>query len=290
MSSQPTKPKGILKKSNIPPTETNPDKPVRDPREIAIQQARRIHSRREVEDDISESLIILSRFPPTRSGSHSASRPAPADADAFKQLVRLYQPSDYDDMVEERNCNDLCGYALCPRPRSRLRQGNYKMMNWGHADFAIVPKAEYEKWCCQACAKRAMYVKVQLNETGAWERAGIESIGIELYEDPTQANDSTAQLTKEVKNLKLDADEKAAQNAQDLALERGDIKTTSKRSVPVKVREKTVKMTAEAPSLTAGDDDGHAMLEGYKTKFDPRSELINGVASINLSSETVAKE
>ncbi|KAH9887147.1 Rtr1/RPAP2 family-domain-containing protein [Xylariomycetidae sp. FL2044] len=279
-------PKGILKKTrpSVVKSEVKGNEKATkpDPREVAIQHARIIHSRREVEDQISDSMIELAKFPLVRDPPHNASAPAPSDAEAFRQLVRLYQPSDYDDLIEERNANKLCGYALCPnRPTKLPPGGTFKLMNYGTADFNIVPRKEIEKWCGRKCAKRAMYVKVQLNETAAWERAGISSIQIDLFEEHEKELDEEARVAKDLENLKIEAEKKSARDARDLALERGDTKETesSKRSVDVTIREKKVKMAVAEPTL-ADNADSHLALDGYRTKFDPKSETISNGTNI----------
>ncbi|KAI1817468.1 Rtr1/RPAP2 family-domain-containing protein [Poronia punctata] len=272
------KPKGILKRqtqNDSPPAATEPPTP--DPREVAIKHARIIHSRREIEDQISDSLIELSKFPATRSPQHDASNPAPSDAETFKNIVRLYQPSDYDDLIEERNANGLCGYTLCPNKKSHITNGGtFKLVNYGRKDFNIVPKKELEKWCSQKCAKRAMYVKVQLNETAAWERAGITSIRIELFGE--EQGSAVDQLAKDLEKTKIDTEQKAAQNARDLVLERGDkIEARQKpsRSVKVAIREKKVDTGATEPSLGL-DGQEHLITEGYKTTFGSKLETLGG--------------
>ncbi|KAI1437216.1 Rtr1/RPAP2 family-domain-containing protein [Xylaria sp. CBS 124048] len=271
-------PKSILKNKGAPPS-SNAEKATSNPREIAIKHARIIHSRREVEDQIADSMIELSKFPPTRDASHNASNPADADAESFKNLVRLYQPSDYDDLIEERNANGLCGYTLCPNPHSRVSSGGtFKLVNYGRKDFDIVPSRELEKWCSHKCAKRAMYVKVQLNETAAWERAGISSIQIDLFGE----NQGSAGDTPE--RLKTEVQEKAAQNARDLALERGDVAQNGKmpkRSMKLVIREKPVKPPT-APSNP--DGQGHLVTEGYKTTFHP------GAATLDREKSQVERE
>lgn len=288
-----SKPRGILKnKGNAPSTSTEQQKP--DPRDVAVKHARIIHSRRHIEDQISDSIIELSKFPATRDSPYNAPNPAPADVETFKNQVRLYQPTDYDDLIEERNANGLCGYALCPNPRSRVTGGGtFKIMNYGRKDFNIVPSRELEKWCSQMCAKRAMYVKVQLNETAAWERAGIASIHIELYEEEDArsiASDATQQLQKDIENMKIEALEKSAQNAQFLALERGDTIENGKaqnRSVKLTIREKSVR-TPTAPSIDP-DSQAHLRTEGYKTTFDPKSERV-GQKEKNATTNEAVKE
>ncbi|KAI0392993.1 Rtr1/RPAP2 family-domain-containing protein [Xylariaceae sp. FL0594] len=282
MAWQAIKPKGILKRQpkTTPSTVAEPLPPATDPREIAIKHARIIHSRRELEDQIADSLIELSRFPTTREQQHDAANPAPADVQTFKDLVRLFQPGDYDNLIEERNANGLCGYTLCPNPKARIANGGtYKLVNYGRKDFNIVPRRELERWCSQKCAKRAMYVKVQLNETAAWERVGISSIHIDLYEEEharTINDDGAEQLTRDMEKMKVETEQKAAQNARDLALERGDKIEQNQnptRTFKLAIREKKVTMEATEPIL---DRDGHDHLltEGYKTTFGSNPEAV----------------
>ncbi|KAI0206361.1 Rtr1/RPAP2 family-domain-containing protein [Astrocystis sublimbata] len=299
MSKQTTKPKGILKKATPmpPPTAQNTQNTQNAPdaREVAVKHARIIHSRRDVEDQIADSMIELSKYPLARDPPRDASDPAPADAESFKNIVRLYQPSDYDDLVEERNANGLCGYTLCPSPRSRVSGGGtFKLVNYGRKDFNIVPSRELEKWCSQKCAKRAMYVKVQLNETAAWERAGIPTIQVDLLEEPkpftaddNAADNAADKLAKDVENLKIEAQEKTVQNARDLLLERGDPTGTGKppkRTVKLAIREKPVEAPA-APTLNP-DDQGHLITEGYKTTFDAKSETVSQEVKVTAARET----
>ncbi|EEY22143.1 DUF408 domain-containing protein [Verticillium alfalfae VaMs.102] len=173
--------KGILKQALH-----GPDGPAeatfrkKDPKELALQHARILQQRKDLEAQILDSLILLSEYPATQ-GRHPASDPAPSDVTGFKTHVRLFQPGDFEDLIEERNANKLCGYTLCARPKPQSsRGGPWKLMNVGSKDFGIVDRKEMERWCSQDCKRRALYVKVQLSETAAWERAGIPDIEIEL--------------------------------------------------------------------------------------------------------------
>lgn len=269
--------KGILKKPDAPAPA--PDDRAR---AVAVQHAAIIHDRRLLSDTITDNIICLAKLPASPSPPYTASSPSAEDAEAFKSQVRLFQPSDYEDLIEERNCLGRCGYVLCPKPRMRVKQaGEFKLVNYGRSDFSIVPKKEIERWCSQACARRAMYVKVQLNETAAWERAGIEGIKIDLYEEPNQPkqNDAAGRLAEDLQKLRVEADIKSARDARELALERGDAGgQKTKRSVEVRVQENTIKRSPEIPSLQDGDD-GHLVLEGHKTKFDTESRRVTTKAA-----------
>lgn len=287
--------KGILKKPKGSPSATQPSNNTsasakqpskQDPRQIALQHARILQDRKDTEAQILENVITLLDFP--RHPDRPASDPAPTDARAFASLVRIFQPGDYDDLAVERNLDgDKCGYALCPRKRRRYPgAGTYKMVNKGRKDFDIVETRELEKWCSTECTRRALWVKVQLNETAAWERVGLPDIEIELYPEKKDEQEGTTdtssakegksepeRLAAEMSRLQLQEDRKAAKDAMSLALERGDdARVAPKGKVDVVVREKTVTTQAEAPALADGAEGDS--IEGYKIKFgtDPDKE------------------
>lgn len=298
MSSDAGKPplKGILKKPKAPQqtdlieelsalSPQNPTKP--DPRAIAIQHAQLLEDRKNVEAQIFDNIITLLDYPlhPSRPPAHA---PDPSDTDAFLSLVRILQPSDYDDLIVERNLDgDKCGYTLCPNKRRRFpNAGTYKFINKGRKDFDIVETKELEKWCSPECTRRALWIKVQLNETAAWERIGLPDLKLEIYPGKQQADQSGGgdsanassreaeaehpradtepqRLAKEMARLQLEQDRKADQDAAALALERGDHDTQT-RTMNLVIREKKVATVAEPPSLPTDDCDA---VEGYKSKF-----------------------
>ncbi|KAK7743173.1 hypothetical protein SLS53_004258 [Cytospora paraplurivora] len=287
MASEVTKPiKGILKKTKSAPAAASTAAPKQDPMEIALQHARILQDRKDTEAQILENIMALLELP--HHPSHPPSSPHPSDIAAFASNIRIFQPSDYDDLIVERNLDDnKCGYALCPNKRRRFKgAGTYKMINKGKKDFDIVETKELEKWCSQECTKRALWIKVQLNETAAWERVGLPDIEFELYPEdnakkpPAAATDKSdsdekgeaspepEKLSAEMAKLQISQDRKAAQNKFALALERGeDSKTTPTSKVDVVIREKRVTTSAEAPSESdalKGDS-----IEGYRAKFSP---------------------
>ncbi|KAK7213868.1 hypothetical protein V2G26_021046 [Clonostachys chloroleuca] len=93
-----------------------------DRRAIAIQHAQIIEHRKELEAQILDDVILLSEYPKSPNAT-SSDDPAPSDVVDFKTHVRLFQPSDYDDLIEERNVNGLCGYVLCPKARKKTGPG-----------------------------------------------------------------------------------------------------------------------------------------------------------------------
>ncbi|KAG7106404.1 RNA polymerase II subunit B1 CTD phosphatase RTR1 like protein [Verticillium longisporum] len=261
--------KGILKQALH-----GPDGPAeatfrkKDPKELALQHARILQQRKDLEAQILDSLILLSEYPATQ-GRHPASDPAPSDVAGFKTHVRLFQPGDFEDLIEERNANKLCGYTLCAKPKPQpSRGGPWKLMNVGSKDFGIVDRKEMERWCSQDCKRRALYVKVQLSETAAWERAGIPDIEIELMgEAQFTTKDSVSQATEAVGHLTLN-DRKPTEDMAALALERGDNGTaTAPGTVTLTIREKEVAPPVEPDSDEEDSEHertAHMLIEGHK--------------------------
>lgn len=181
--------------------------------------------------------------------------------------VRLFQPSDYDDLIEERNVNDLCGYALCAKPRRKTGSGGqWKITGSGE----IVKRRDLEKWCSQQCAKRALYVKVQLNETAAWERAGIPDIHIDLLDESSSETDAD-KTARKLADLKIEDQRQANRDAVALARERGEREEDAMKE---RVKVTLVEKETLPPGTDAGDDakaaddeDGHLRVEGHKTKL-----------------------
>jgi hypothetical protein len=269
------KPKSILKKTSYPATSSS--KAERD-RELALYHARLIQKRKDVELEVLMSTETLLDYPLATS-PYDASNPSPADAKTFKDLIRPFQPSDYDALILERNINELCGYTLCPNPpRKETGGGKYRMVGkYGKGkDFRVVEKKELEKWCSEACAKRALYVRVQLSETAAWEREGVEStVNIDLLDEPKSRADT---VMEGLEKMHLTEDENIKkQDSADLALERGDTGHAVKNGlVDVKIMEKAVERQPEAPSLVSDEDlsgrldSMHLAVEGYTERFGSR--------------------
>ncbi|PNP37424.1 hypothetical protein TGAMA5MH_10658 [Trichoderma gamsii] len=256
--------KGILK--NIGHA---PEKP-ETAREVAIRHATLLENRKQLESQILDSLILLSEYPLARDAQFNASSPAASDIADFKANVRLFQPSDYDDLIEERNVNELCGYTLCAKPRRQTGSGGeWKITSSGE----IVKRKELEKWCSQQCARRALFVKVQLNETAAWERAGIPDIQIDLLEEDRSAETEADRTARKLGELKLEDQRQAARDSAALAMERGDDKFGPPvNKVKVTLKEKDVKAPSEFPPAEAGNSEDHLLVDGYKAKIPEKQE------------------
>lgn len=156
-------------------------------RATALRQAHDIEGRKRLKARIAD-LIVEAFDLPSRPDTDPA-HPISADATLFKQCLSLWQPSDLEDLIYERNVDNRCGYALCPKPNQKVQGGGIKV--WNHKtgkDFKLLDKAELEKWCSTACQERTMFVRAQLGHEPAWLR-DVGAVDIKLLDEMGQ-NDS----------------------------------------------------------------------------------------------------
>ncbi|PVH83509.1 hypothetical protein DL98DRAFT_486287 [Cadophora sp. DSE1049] len=279
----PSQPSSSTQPSNTTPPSSESKTFEERTREIALYHAQLIQQRKDIELEILLSTETLIDYPLSQPPHYTASSPSPSDASTFKNLLTPFTTSDYDALIEERNINEHCGYTLCPNERLRERGGGtYRLlgMNGKAKDFRVVRKEELEKWCSEGCARRALYVKVQLSETPAWER-GASAVGsrIDLLDEPMSVGDT---VMEGIESLDLDGEgsERRGREERDLALERGDRGMGAKGGlVDVKVLERDVERKVEPPSLGEEELSGkleHLALEGYTSKFgDQRKKLLD---------------
>jgi hypothetical protein len=210
------KPKGILKNTSntLPPTSPSPSPPAQaepglqheEPpnQELASiqllrkqEEAARLRLYKKLRDTVFqppvsiETFEFLSNFPrgPNPPPAHS---PAEQDVRDFLSRLSDFQPSEYLDLIEERNCLGKCGYTLCPRPR-RTHSGQFKIKA---RTGGIARTEDLNKWCSDACAERALYLKVQL-ENPTYDRReadGRRVIKLELRAEKGKDGEGKGQV------------------------------------------------------------------------------------------------
>ena len=241
-------------------------------RETALYHAQLLQQRKDVEALILASTEALLELPSLPTADPA--RPCLQDTVLVKNSLRPFQPSDYDSLIEERNINKQCGYVLCPKPnRQEDTKAKYRILPSKKGDTVnFVERHTLERWCSDACGKRALYVKVQLCEEPAWSRAGSAGGDIILLEDElnkqkTHKDDWTLTEKSRTLDMGLEEDEVVSRmNA--LAIERGDKKAPSSSFglAEIYVREKNVNSTAFAEA-SSGIGDLEDSVEGYTPKF-----------------------
>ena len=245
-------------------------------RETALYHAQLLQQRKDVEALILASTEALLELP--SSPAADPARPCLQDTVLVKDSLKTFQPSDYDSLIEERNINKQCGYVLCPRPnRQEDTKAKYRILPSKKGDTVnFVERHTLERWCSDACGKRALYVKVQLCEEPAWTRAGTAGGDIVLLEDERnnqkKHEDDTA-LTEKLRSLDMGPEEdEVVTRMNALAIERGDKKAPSRSfGAEIDVREKNVNSTAFAKASSGKAGDLEDSIEGHTPRF-PRKE------------------
>ncbi|KAF1809263.1 hypothetical protein P152DRAFT_377158, partial [Eremomyces bilateralis CBS 781.70] len=226
-------------------------------REIAVHHARLIQAQKDAEARILESIEELIEFPLSKDADPA--NPAASDLQRIQTLLAAFQPSDFDDLLEERRCADLCAYVLCPRqPRRQLGDSEFDLV-WGVADMKILPHRNTKLWCSPECAKRAIYIKVQLIEEPVAFRKSGATPPISILKETSGDDPVVPDIRKPTADRNPDLSRALAQ----LALERGD-KISSTRATDLMqsdIVEKPVSGAPAAPTQLAAT--GYGSIEGY---------------------------
>ncbi|KAF9694225.1 hypothetical protein EKO04_008015 [Ascochyta lentis] len=278
-------PKSILKTPQAPVAQRN-GKPVNQRHlDVALHHANIIEQRKRVEAQVLDAIMTLMEFP---SSPHAdATRPSPADARALEATLATFQPADYDALIEERNIAGKCGYALCPNPKARARSTAKKQFVDTDRGVEIVDRNLLEVWCSDDCAKRALYIKVQLNEEPAWLRSGTHGEKIELMVENAQDLPATLPVRSKLPvapaPLKTDDEDDmdAAWAAHDgaaaeleLALERGEKPGAVSKANDSLVQDTiTERASSQAPPQPPSLPAGSTMaIEGHIPRHNRRKD------------------
>jgi RNA polymerase II-associated protein 2 len=242
-------------------------------RTTALRQAKDIEERKQLRARVAD-LVVEAFDLPSKSDADPA-HPQPADAALFRQCLSLFQPSDLDDLIYERNVDDRCGYALCPKPNLKIAHGGEKVWNQkGGKDFKLVDKVDLEKWCSRPCQERTAFVRSQLASEPAWLRI-VQTVDIKLLDEVN--SDSLADSFRvscrsrsenhadNIQTLAIakSADDDVAERMQALALERGDLNVKANEGA-VDIIERDSDKMPRAPR--PGANRSHGAVEGHQSR------------------------
>ena len=240
-------------------------------RRVAVFHAHRLQAQKDVENQVFEAIEAFLDFPLEKDSS--SSEPCASDILRFQELIKLFQVSDYDALLDERRMAQKCGYVFCPNaPKKQDTQARYRILGLRKGqDFRIVETKSLEMWCSQQCARRALYVKVQLLEEPAWLRRGdvVPSVTLLVGDDVAVANKEYSRPMN---------DDQLRKAMEDLALERGD-KRQNPRPEDLVRTDIVEKMLTESPRLPKSSNKDS--IEGY----EPRSTT---AGAITLPSRSLA--
>lgn len=232
--------------------------------DIAIKHALLIDHQRKTQDQVLNHIELLLDFP-------RSSEPTSQDATQFLQLVEIFQPSNFDELVEERRIDSRCGYPLCANePRGlHLKPSETWKLKKGAGD-----------WCSNDCMRKGFYIKAQLGEVPAWERVPGQQAPVVLHEDDRHLTPAPVAGSDEaqIRHVKQRVAERS-----ELAMERGE-QAASLRPDQV-MTDFIVEKTASKPPQTASKVQfaSATAIEGYEPKID-----MSNTVTVNPAAEVAA--
>ncbi|KAL9583290.1 MAG: hypothetical protein Q9212_002791 [Teloschistes hypoglaucus] len=232
-------------------------------RQLALHHARLLQDRKDIESEILASTEKLLEFPSSKTASPSD--PSAEDIATVKEALWLFQPSDYDALVEERNINNQCGYILCPRANKRLNAGGkYRIVTGRKTDLKFIESTELEKWCSDNCGHRALYLRAQLSNEPAWTRDSKDGDPLLIYKERDHQSQGHGGSIPQAAEDNLVRDKATKSRMEDLAIERGDKDNTKMVSTKVAIRVKeNINQGREAPVPPSMEDNHSGSIEGY---------------------------
>ena len=123
----------------------------------------------------------------------------------------------------------------------------------------MVKREELEKWCSEECGRRALFLRVQLEEEPAWLREGEGGPEIRLLEEDEGG------LVEGMRGLGVgEKEEDVVKRMKALAIERGDGGKVGKLGNVIVKENVDAGMRMPAPPKGVENDPG--AIEGYKPK------------------------
>ena len=252
-------------------------------RELAVQHALLIQKQKDMARTILSSIELLMEYPPARSSDPL--RPKLEDVNQVERLLKPFQPSDFDDLVQERNINGFCGYVFCPREYKKEKvESKYRILYpTAGSSLSVVETKNLPKWCSDDCHLSSYWIRLQLDDTPAWERSATKNFKLELYDpgkhelhDPSTHEKGPSPSSGNVSST--------VDDLQKLAIERGERGKDELRATAfnVKIHERKISdsqgsKSAKIPEITVDDGDsqdieGHVPCEQSRMKLPIRSK------------------
>lgn len=99
--------------------------------------------------------------------------------DTMIEAARYIHPTGYEEVIEERNLEDWCGYPMCPKTRKQATS-KYRI---SLSERKVFDQTELSSYCSVDCLQRSKFYSGQLSDIPVWSReaAGpdVEVIGID---------------------------------------------------------------------------------------------------------------
>ncbi|CAM0138275.1 unnamed protein product [Umbelopsis sp. WA50703] len=183
------------------------------------------------------------------------------DKNTMIEAAKYLQPNGYEEVVEERNLEDWCGYPLCANTRKKVTS-KYKI---SLSERKVFDQTELASYCSIDCLQRSKFYIGQLSDIPLWSReaatANVEVIAMD--EDISQA---IARSTSAL-NSRKESDAKLRKDYVNTLLS-----TLAPAPLELKIVEKdTTSMNMPNPTARTPELDGivgaYDEIEGFRIQF-----------------------
>ncbi|KAF7724115.1 RNA polymerase II associated protein 2 [Apophysomyces ossiformis] len=174
----------------------------------------------------------------------------------LKDAATVLQPQTYEEVIEERMVQELCGYPLCDRPPQKPTR--YRI---SYSQRKVFDQTELASYCSDACLKKSKYYAMQLSEEAVWARdLSLPSTVhvVPLFQDFREAlaqEKSRSKLKQNVKDIRYDYVQRMISNVP-----------TATSTMKIEIVEKA----AEIATLPA--QGIHDAIEGYRIQTSKGSD------------------
>ncbi|KAG2184120.1 hypothetical protein INT44_009135, partial [Umbelopsis vinacea] len=100
------------------------------------------------------------------------------------EAARYIQPAGYEDVIEERNVEDWCGYPMCSNKRQTMNS-KYKI---SLSERKVFDQTELSTFCSIDCLQRSKFYAAQLSDLPIWSRdvGWVDVEVIEMHENVSE--------------------------------------------------------------------------------------------------------
>ncbi|KAI8340644.1 Rtr1/RPAP2 family-domain-containing protein [Chlamydoabsidia padenii] len=131
-------------------------------------------------------------------------------ATTLREATRWLQPQTYDEVVEERCVQSICGYPLCSSTPQE-QESRYRI---SLSQRKVFDQSELASYCSLACLQKSKYYAMQLSEDPVWVRDLVSPISSTIHVIPLEDNFKQA-----VAQQKQQQEQQSSKSSQDLRRE-----------------------------------------------------------------------
>lgn len=134
-------------------------------RQIAVSHAQDIERKKSTQNKVLD--LILDAYDLPSKKDVDPATPITADLVRFRECLSFFRPSDLDELVDERNIDDRCGYALCGKALDKQPAAGKV---WSNKLGRLIERKAPNQFCSHECGVRNTFVRNQLSTEPAWTR------------------------------------------------------------------------------------------------------------------------